>query len=81
MRGTRNGMLEFLKELDRQAHGAGKAAGGVFGKPVAQALTPDNQTAELYSPAAFRKHSRRRSVRQRLREALRKLFKWLKTKR
>jgi hypothetical protein len=32
---------------------AGESLGGIFGKPAAEALTPDNQTAELYDPAAF----------------------------
>jgi Sec-independent protein translocase protein TatA len=43
------------KELDREAHGAGKSLGGIYGKPAAQALTPDNHTAELYDPAVFQR--------------------------
>src|SRR5215471_1504965 len=62
-----NGMFGFRKELDRQAYDAGKSAGGIFGKPAAEALTPENQTAELYDPAVFRRDGRKRSVRQRLR--------------
>jgi len=60
-RGLREGFSEFRKhvarlpkELDQEAHGAGESLGGIYGKPAAQALTPDNQTAELYDPAVFR---------------------------
>src|SRR5437899_1588311 len=59
-RGLGEGILEFRKnvgevskELDQDAHDAGESLGGIYGKPAAQALTPDNQTAELYDPAAF----------------------------
>ena len=41
------------KELDQEAHDAGESLGGICGKPARQALTPDNQTAELYNPAVF----------------------------
>ena len=78
MRGMGGGMSEFRRELDRQAHDAGKSAGGIFGKPAAEALTPDNQTGELYDPAAFRPGSRKRSVRQRLRDLWRNILKWLR---
>jgi len=59
-RGLGGGFFEFrkhvggvAKELDREAHDAGESLGGIYGKPAAQALTPDNQTAELYDPAVF----------------------------
>ena len=78
MRGMGSGMSEFRRELDRQAHDAGKGAGGIFGKPAAEALTPDNQTGELYDCAAFRPGSRKRSVRQRLRDLWRNILKWLR---
>jgi|ERR1051325_1474456 sec-independent protein translocase protein TatA len=61
-RGLGEGVSEFRKssgqvinELDQDAHDAGKGLGGIYGKPAAQALTPDNQTAELYDPAVFHK--------------------------
>jgi Sec-independent protein translocase protein TatA len=73
-----NGMSEFRKELDGQAYDAGKSEGGIFGKPAAEALTPENQTAELYDPAAFRRDTRKRSVRQRLRNLWRSILKWLR---
>ena len=60
-RGLGEGFSQFRKhvgelpnDLDQRAHDAGESLGGIYGKPAAQALTPDNQTAELYDPAAFR---------------------------
>src|SRR5947209_7835466 len=44
----------LTKELDQEAQDAGESVGGIYGKPAAQALTPDNRTAELYDPAVFR---------------------------
>jgi hypothetical protein len=41
--------------LDEQAADAGRSIGGIYGKPAAEALTPDNRTAELYDPYVFRK--------------------------
>ena len=78
MRGMGDGMSEFRKELDRQAHDAGKSAGGVFGKPAAEALTPDNQTAELYDPAVFRGGRRKRSFLQLLRDLCLRILRWLR---
>lgn len=52
-RGFGRGLFEFRKALDDEAHEAGKSIGGIYGKGAAQALTPDNQTAELYDPAAL----------------------------
>ena len=52
-RGLRKGISEFLKELENVSHGVGRSFGGIYGKPAAQALTPNNQTAELYNPAVF----------------------------
>lgn len=78
MRGLGDGMSEFRKELDRQAEDAGKSAGGIFGKPAAEALTPDNQTSELYDPAVFRGNSRKRRVGQWSRYLWRNILKWLR---
>jgi sec-independent protein translocase protein TatA len=73
-RGLGEGFSEFRKhvggvskELDQEAHDAGESLGGIYGKPAAQALTPDNQTAEIYDPAVFRspragKHTRFRGL-------------------
>src|SRR2546421_8583790 len=52
-KGFGRGLSHFRKELDNQAHDAGESLGGIYGKPAAEALTSDNQTAELYDPAAF----------------------------
>jgi len=56
-RGLRRGIFEFREatkqvtdEIDEAASEAGRSVGGVYGKAAAQALTPDNQVAELYSP-------------------------------
>src|SRR5205814_1620369 len=60
-RGLGQGRREFLRalmdvreEIDGQAGDAGKSLGGIYGKPACQALTPDNQTAELYDPGVLR---------------------------
>ena len=59
-RGLGRGMFEFRKatkdvvdEIDQGAHDAGRSLGGIYGKPAAQAVTPENQVAELYDPAVF----------------------------
>jgi Sec-independent protein translocase protein TatA len=80
MKGLGDGLSHFRDEMDSQAHDAGKSAGGIFGKPAAEALTPDNQTAELYDPAASGGHGRNRSVRQLLRDFWRNILKWLRIK-
>ena len=67
IRGLGEGFAEFLrcsgfvaKELDHAAHDAGESLGGIYGKPAAEALTPDNQTAEFYDPAVLHKLDRTR---------------------
>lgn len=59
-RGLGQGLFEFRKatkkvadEIDDEASEAGRSVGGIYGKPAAQALTPDNQVAEIYKPAVF----------------------------
>jgi sec-independent protein translocase protein TatA len=47
------GFSHFRDEMDSLAHDAGRSLGGIYGKPAAEALTPENQTAELYNPAAL----------------------------
>jgi hypothetical protein len=47
---TRN----LAEGLDDGARDAGESLGGIYGKPAAEALTPDNRTAELYDPAVLR---------------------------
>jgi len=80
MRGMGTGLSEFRKALDQEAQDAGRSAGGIFGKPAAEALTPDNQTGELYNPAVFHRHRKRRSVRSLLRELLQGLLRLLRVR-
>jgi len=56
-RGLRRGIFEFreamkraAEAIDGEASEAGRSVGGIYGKAAAQALTPDNQVAELYDP-------------------------------
>lgn len=59
-RGLGRGLFEFRKStrevaeaIDEEAEDAGRSLGGIYGKPAAQALTPDNQVAELYEPVVL----------------------------
>lgn len=56
---TMRGLGEGMRHFDDAAKEAGKSVGGIYGKPAAEALTPDNQTAELYDPAVFRQKEER----------------------
>ncbi len=78
MRGLGHGISEFGKQVDRQAHDAGRSAGGIYGKPAAEALTPDNNTAELYDPAVFRRGRNRRSFRALFRDLWSSILRWLR---
>ena len=53
-RGLGHGLFMFHKSakdaLDEQASDAGRSLGGIYGGPAFQAVTPDNQVAELYNP-------------------------------
>jgi Sec-independent protein translocase protein TatA len=53
-RGFGRGISEFGGAIDREARDAGESVGGIYGKPAAEALTPENLTGELYDPAALR---------------------------
>ncbi|MHB8524313.1 MAG: twin-arginine translocase TatA/TatE family subunit [Limisphaerales bacterium] len=72
-RGWGEGRSQFRKEFDQEAHDAGESLGGIYGKPAAEALTPDNQTAEFYDPAVFHREERtgRATKRMRFRGLLR----------
>ena len=82
-RGLRVGFFEFRKatrevtdEIDEAASDAGRSVGGIYGKPAAEALTPDNEVAELYEPAA-----RQNDLRPRRRWVFAgtiRLFRWLR---
>src|SRR5258706_10457137 len=62
-----DGLSKFRKEFDQQAHEAGEGLGGIYGKPAGEALTTDNQTAELYDPAVFHGEERTRRTRKQMR--------------
>jgi TatA/E family protein of Tat protein translocase len=47
------GLTAFKNAVDDEARGAGESIAGIHGKHAAQALTSENQTAELYDPAVF----------------------------
>jgi sec-independent protein translocase protein TatA len=49
-RGLGRGISLFGKSIDEESEDAGRSGGGIYGKPAAQAITPDNQVAELYDP-------------------------------
>ena len=51
----RRGLFRFWGAADDEAKAAGRSLVGIYGKPARQALTPENQVAELYDPAAFQK--------------------------
>ncbi len=46
--------MKLPEELGEEASDAGKSLGGIYGKRAYEALTPDNQTAEIYDPAILR---------------------------
>src|SRR5436305_6809964 len=52
-KGLGNGFARFRDESDGLAREAGESLGGIYGKPAGEALTPNNETAELYDPAVF----------------------------
>ena len=58
VRGLRRGICELRKAskdvvggFDQTGFDAGQRLGGIHGKAAFEALTPDNQTVELYDPA------------------------------
>jgi len=59
-RGAGQGLSSLREAVNDEASEAGRSAGGIYGKPAAQALTPDNQVAELYDHAAFREEQESR---------------------
>ncbi len=61
------GLMRFRRRTDQEAHDAGESLGGIYGKVAAEALTPDNQTAELYDPAVFHHEEKTGRVPKRMR--------------
>ena len=58
-RGLGRGLFHFRSAIDEVASDAGRSLGGIYGKSTFQALTPNNQVAELYDPKGVRKNWRR----------------------
>ncbi|HZR20528.1 MAG TPA: twin-arginine translocase TatA/TatE family subunit [Verrucomicrobiae bacterium] len=58
----RKATRDVINAADDEASDAGRSLGGIYGRPAAQALTVDNQVAELYDPAAFQKESESRQT-------------------
>jgi len=56
-KGLSQGLFEFRKAVDDEATEAGRSLGGIYGKPAAEALTPENHVAELYDPAVLENSS------------------------
>jgi sec-independent protein translocase protein TatA len=84
-RGLGRGLFEFRKSArevaesaDDEAGEAGRSLGGIYGKPAAQALTPDNQVAELYKPAVFEENTRSRKGSKGMAAFLKQLWRWLR---
>ena len=68
------GMSEFRDAADEEAREAGRSVGGIFGKPAAQAIAPDNKVAELYDPEALEEEPQQRRRWKGLFNALVKLW-------
>ena len=68
------GLFSFRDAADAEAHEAGRSVGGIFGKGAAQPLTPDNQVAELYDPAALQNEPESRRPLKSLRRFVKNLW-------
>src|SRR6266581_7116523 len=88
-RGLRRGIFEFREatkqvtkevtdEIDEAASEAGRSVGGIYGKAAAQALTPDNQVAELYNPRRPQDETQPRKRCKRMIEGFMKLWWWIR---
>jgi len=84
-RGLGQGIIEFRRATkrltdatDEEAGEAGRSVGGIYGTPAAQALTPDNQVAELYDPAVLRNETQRPERCNRMRNGFIELWSWMR---
>jgi Sec-independent protein translocase protein TatA len=80
-KGLREGWREFFKamrELDKESFDAGRSAGGIYGKPAAQTLTPDNHVAELYDPAVLAANRQTPKHRRAIIRVLAKIWRWIR---
>ena len=82
--GLGRGISEFRKaskqvtdEFDEASSDAGRSLGGIYGKPAAQALTTDNQVAELYDPAALKGETRPRKRSRVFKKGFMALWGWI----
>jgi Sec-independent protein translocase protein TatA len=57
-KGLGDGLLKVRKTAEDEATDAGRSLGGIYGKPATEALTHDNQVAELYNPGVLQKDSK-----------------------
>lgn len=83
-RGLGQGLFEFRKatkkvadEIDDEASEAGRSVGGIYGKPAAQALTPDNQVAEIYEPAVSETEAESRRSQNGVTRLFKQLWCWV----
>ena len=79
-RGLWLGIDKARDAVDDASKDAGRSAGGIFGKRGAQALTPDNQNAELYDPGVFQRKLELRKRRKTVREVLLRLWRWIRSR-
>ncbi len=83
-RGLGRGIIEFrdatkrIKDgMDEETSDAGRSVGGIYGKSAAQALTPDNQVAELYDPAVLEEKSQPPKRPDHIPKRLMRTWRWL----
>lgn len=77
-RGLALGIDKFRDAVDSEASDAGRSVGGIYGKRAVQALTPDNQVAELYDPGAFERDAHPQKRRNIIKHALLSLWTWMR---
>lgn len=73
----RKAVDDVRKAVDDESTEAGRSLGGIYGKAATEALTHDNQVAELYDPAVFEKNSQPGRRRNRLIKAFSRLWRRL----
>lgn len=73
----RDATKDVLQTVDDEASDAGRSLGGIYGKPAAQALTPDNRVAELYKPAAFEEERKSGSLTRLFKSLWRRMLSFL----
>lgn len=66
--------------VDDQASEAGRSVGGIYRKAGFQALTPDNQVAELYDPAVFKNKPQPVERRRRMIMGIIQIWRWIWSK-